>query len=355
MATPVIILIRNVNTRRTGFAVLYMFTASVVMNLATSLAWYRNPRELGSLPDVTHDLFPDVSGPVTHKLPYVGEVEFNWSEIMDNTLLLEFAATVIFMFNLKPYHRQAVIRRFFSMYGTLQFMRTCTVCLTSLPDAFPRCREITPIGDLSNGGSTWGAMWNDTATVQEIFIHAGLILIPVHPITCGDMIFSGHANTALLFALTWHTYYKFVPQAVNLTKTFVWMVSFFVAGLLCATRVHYTLDVVLSFYFTMTVWSSYHRLIIDCSLGRRFISVWVIDAWFIYPIVEFMETPLEGERKVPDFTGDTSELSLFDLQVLGIKLDNAEEERKLGRYRASSYSESEFISFLPKVRVEKND
>ena len=46
------------------------------------------------------------------------------------------------------------------VFGILEVMRTFTVLLTSLPDASPVCRRLTPIGDLSSGASTWSAMNN---------------------------------------------------------------------------------------------------------------------------------------------------------------------------------------------------
>ena len=65
---------------------------------------------------------------------------------------------------------------------------------------------------------------------------------------------------------------------------------------LLLSRVHYTIDVILSVYFSITVWSTYHRLSIDVALGRRFISVWIIDANLVYPAIEWLETPLEGKQ-----------------------------------------------------------
>ena len=161
-----------------------------------------------------------------------------------------------------------------------------------------------------------------------------MILIPVHPVTCGDMIFSGHSNTALCLALTWHTYYKWVPAQVNVIKTTVWCFALLACLLLVVTKVHYTLDVVLAVYFTVSVWSAYHRLAIEVNLGHRFISVWWVDAFLIYPVMEFLELPLEGETITPN-EKRRDEMNLFELQIMGMHLDDEDEIRiKKGRAAA---------------------
>ena len=54
---------------------------------------------------------------------------------------------------------------------------------------------------------------------------------------------------------------------------------------------HYSLDVVLALYFTVTVWSSYHRIANDVIIGHRFSAVWVFDALVVYPFIEWVEMP----------------------------------------------------------------
>lgn len=59
---PTLLAMHNIQTRRTAAAFLYMQCATVLMNFVTSIAWYRNPRELGILPDVGHDMVGEVRG-----------------------------------------------------------------------------------------------------------------------------------------------------------------------------------------------------------------------------------------------------------------------------------------------------
>ena len=239
------------------------------------------------------------------------------------------------------------------VYGTLNLMRTFTVLLTSLPDASPLCRELTPKGDISNGAWTWGAI-NNKPILWEIFIHTLMITIPVHPVTCGDMIFSGHSNTALCLALVWHTYYKWVPSDINLVKSSAWLIAFGAILGLIGTHVHYTIDVVLSVYFSITVWSAYHRLAIDVALGRRFISVWWIDANVIYPAMEWLETPLEKEE-IFEWTKERDEMNLFELQILEERLDGGHVKRWKRSQEVKKNRTPKRGNFSPDFFEEKKD
>lgn len=183
------------------------------------------------------------------------------------------------------------------------------------------------------------------SVIQEIVIHTLMITIPVHPVTCGDMVFSGHSNTALCLALVWHTYYKWVPGEINYVKSTVWIMAFGACFGLLLTKVHYTLDIALSIYFSITVWSAYHRLAIDVALGRRFISVFWIDAKILYPLLEWLEAPLEDEE-ILEWTKERGEMNLFELQMLGVATGYDTEEEKKRRTRSQEVAWSRTPSKL---------
>jgi len=316
---PTLLGVFSVQTRRTSLAFLYMQVCTVLMNFVTSIAWYRNPRELRNLPDVGHDLFPM---PKEHYSIF-GYGQFETSAVSDN-IILTLAVATVFKFGQRANFGD-IFRRFIFVYGTLELMRSCTVLLTSLPDASPACRKLTPMGDIWNGAHTWSAI-NTPSIWYEIMIHTLKILIPIHPVTCGDMVFSGHTNTACCLALVWHTYYKWVPGPVNLVKVLVWVAAMTAALMLIVCRVHYTLDVALAIFFSMTIWGSYHRFAVDVALGRRFISVWCVDQLICYPLVEYLELPLIGEaNKNGGVKVKREEMNLFDLQLVGILLDEEEQ------------------------------
>ena len=195
---PTLFYLKPVSTRRTAAAFLYFELCTLLMNISSSIAWYRNPRELGTLPDLGHDMIGTGDNPPEYYRIFGFDVASEG--ICDNLILTLAVMTVVFA-AYQP-NGSDIWRRFVMVYGTLNLMRTFTVLLTSLPDASPACRELTPIGDLPNGAWTFKAM-NSGPIMWEIFIHTLMITIPVHPVTCGDMIFSGHSNSALCLALVW--------------------------------------------------------------------------------------------------------------------------------------------------------
>ena len=73
------------------------------------------------------------------------------------------------------------------------------------------------------------------------------------------------------------------------------MITLFGLTAIVWVRMHYSLDVVLALYFTVTVWSSYHRIANDVNIGHRFSAVWVVDALIVYPAIEWIERPDDDE------------------------------------------------------------
>lgn len=74
-------------------------------------------------------------------------------------------------------------------------------------------------------------------------------------------------------------------------KVSIWVLTLFGLTSIVWVRMHYSLDVVLALYFTVTVWSSYHRIANDVRIGHRFSAVWIFDALIVYPFIEWVETP----------------------------------------------------------------
>ena len=113
--------------------------------------------------------------------------------------------------------------------------------------------------------------------------------------TCGDMIYSGHTMLFVLFALVWHTYYsENVFGFINYVKCAIWGYTIVSLLFIVGIHMHYTVDVALALYFTVTVWSSYHRIAEDVKFGRRcHVVQWFVDKYFIYPVVEWFERGFE--------------------------------------------------------------
>eukprot|EP00941_MAST-03F_sp_MAST-3F-sp1_P000298 g298.t1 len=280
--------------KRLAAAFLWAAFNAYVMSWMGALTWYRNPSKIERLPDIGHDFLPEWNGNLhleSSILPIIGPRLFGEKginitshdsvNIIMGVLML---CTAVFVLSLS--NRLVVAKRFFVIHGLLMAMRTCTIICTSLPDASPVCKERTP------GETKWENI--DFKLVTERWL--GMVAPGVTNttvLTCGDMVFSGHTVVMVLCAMTFHQYYKFVSSAVNPVKFSIWVLCFVGMGSIIATRFHYTLDVLLAFYFTITIWSLYHRLANDIVLGVRFTTIFLIDGVIVYPTLEW----LEGDSK----------------------------------------------------------
>ncbi|CAK4641380.1 unnamed protein product [Aphanomyces euteiches] len=272
------------NIRRTAASLVYFELATFCMCYSNSLAWFRNPKNLLPLPDLGHDILPLWKDVTVYDKVYPHEAH----KIPDIVMGILIGSTAIFAM-IHPL-RWKIIQRFFIIYGSLCIMRSVTVICTSLPDSAEKCRQMTPLGNLQSGAHGW-----EDITMRAVLVRSLKLLVPIGEVTCGDMVFSGHS-----MLMTWHTYYKWVPGSINYMKVSIWLITqIFGLVTIVWVRMHYTLDVVLALYFTVTVWSSYHRIANDVKIGHRFSMVWIFDALVIYPCIEWIECPEDDEVEPP--------------------------------------------------------
>lgn len=228
------------------------------------------------------------SDPVQGWSPLIvsGTASIETANVIDAILGILSASTLVFVIS-RPY-RWLILRRFLVIYGSLALLRAFTVFSTQLPDSAARCREITP-----------SAQTLSKIDYYSVVERAMDLVIPIEPLTCGDMVFSGHTMMMMLHGLTWHTYYKVVPGtlAINRVKVMVWLLIFTGMILIVLSRMHYTLDVLLAAYLALTVWNAYHRCADDVIIGHRFHSVWLLDGLLIYPFIQWLEAPHLGEAR----------------------------------------------------------
>eukprot|EP01138_Halocafeteria_seosinensis_P011997 gb/GECG01012261.1/.p1 GENE.gb/GECG01012261.1/~~gb/GECG01012261.1/.p1 ORF type:complete len:517 (+),score=26.52 gb/GECG01012261.1/:1-1551(+) len=286
--------------RRVAASLLYFFWTLFAMCLANSIAWFRNPKFAFSLPDVMHEFVAPVEYiyvPMFGLRSKTGMAEegsrldvtiaqIDAGSVIDAILGILSVSTLIFVFS-RPY-RWLILRRFLVIYGSLALLRAFTVFATQLPDSAAKCRAITP-----------SAKSFDSIDYYSVVERAMDLVIPIEPLTCGDMIFSGHTMMMMLHGLTWHTYYKVVPGTlvINRVKLMVWLLIFTGMVLIVLSRMHYTLDVLLAAYLALTIWNAYHRCADDVIIGHRFHSVWLLDGLLIYPCIQWLEAPHLGEAR----------------------------------------------------------
>jgi len=279
--------------RRVFAAGLFAFFSVSIMAISSAVAWYRNPKHAGHLPDVLHEAVPYVEEIHIPFTSYISADGKPWSvgglelaEVMLSVVVFTTAGWA-----LTQRWRWLVLRRACIVYGTLALLRTVTILVTAVPDASPRCSGSTP-GTFVLSELPWRA-----AFARGLAIIVGHLSDPCR--SAGDMVFSGHSMVLVLCGMVWHAYYRTKPGTftINPVKTTVWVLVGCTLFLIVVTRLHYTLDVLLAVYFAITLFNAYHRLADDVLVGHRFMAVWIFDGLVIYPLVEWIEAPHLGEAQ----------------------------------------------------------
>ncbi|KAG0332480.1 hypothetical protein BG004_001256 [Podila humilis] len=133
--------------------------------------------------------------------------------------------------------RCIVLRRVFWVVGTLSVYRALTLSVTTLPTPKQGCSPATKKG-------FWDMFW------------IALQMIPGTVQACTDDIFSGHTTFMVTCAIQWRLYCK-NKWVTYFSYIYITVGLYFVI----ATRLHYTVDVVLAVFITYSVWSLYIAMI----------------------------------------------------------------------------------------------
>ncbi|CAI5713150.1 unnamed protein product [Hyaloperonospora brassicae] len=251
---------------RLAFSLSIFAIASYLNTLAAVIAGWRTPNvvimdltkertDLKTLPDLGHDLFKFVMTKIYGQTTYI-----EWFDLPDEFLAAVGTLTSL-IFILHP-RRLLIIRRFCFIFAIINLMRACCVAVTSLPDASPMC--ISQF-DTDRGN------YKSLPIFPKAFFRAWKVLIrPSQHITCGDMIFSGHAVFLILCCMFAGTYCVRSELNTPFTRRFpcvLWMIRYYTYVMsafgifaIVGTRLHYTLDVLIAIYITMQVWLTYHWL-----------------------------------------------------------------------------------------------
>ena len=179
------------------------------------------------------------------------------------------------------YCRFILMRRFFSISGTIFLLRCVTMLITSLSvpgkhlDCAPR-----PYGDIRN------KLYN------AYLIWSGLGMSVQGVRTCGDYMFSGHtvSLTLLNFFIT-----EYTSRRIYFLHTVTWIFNVFGVFFILAAHEHYSIDVFVAFYISSRLFLYYHTLANNKSnwsvnVGQK--------AWFYFPLFYFFESKIDG--KVPN-------------------------------------------------------
>jgi hypothetical protein len=126
-----------------------------------------------------------------------------------------------------------VVRRILIVLGTMYLLRAFTVSLTVLPNPFVECHSER----------------------EDNVLYNAALVITSQRVTCGDVFFSGHTIIFTLSLCTWLTY---APRRFTILKFLATVFNVWSMWILVAAKFHYTIDVLISFLLTSSLWHFYH-------------------------------------------------------------------------------------------------
>lgn len=246
---------------KTVIAMLYFFSVTALTSVVMVVVHDRVPsmETYPPLPDIFLDNVPHI--------PWA----FAMCELTGLFLFLIWIGILVF-----HRHRFILLRRQFSLFGSVFLLRCITMLITSLsvPGKHLECRA-------RNSGDTWQKM-------KQAFIiwqGGGMLIQGVR--TCGDYMFSGHTTvlTLLNFFIT-----EYSPRSYYYLHTFSWVCNLFGIFFILAAHEHYSIDVFVAFYISTRLFLYYHTLANNRALMQmdsKRTRIW-------FPLFYFFESGVDG-------------------------------------------------------------
>ncbi|XP_025078256.1 sphingomyelin synthase-related protein 1-like isoform X2 [Pomacea canaliculata] len=226
---------------------------------------------------IVHDRVPDMQKypPLPDlfldNMPYVPWA-FEACELVGTTLAIIWFVVLIF-----HKHRFILLRRMFSLLGTIFLLRCVTMLITSMS---------VPGQHLQCVGKRYGDMWSRIQRTFDIWCRLGMSIQGVK--SCGDYMFSGHTSiiTILNFFIT-----EYTPASEMYYLHMVsWVLNVFGIFFILAAHEHYSIDVFIAFYITSRLFMYYHTLANNRSLMQQDANRTRV--WF--PLFSFFESRCDG-------------------------------------------------------------
>ncbi|KRX38976.1 Sphingomyelin synthase-related protein 1 [Trichinella murrelli] len=187
-------------------------------------------------------------------------------------------------------HRLVLMRRCFSLLGTVFMLRCVTMMITSLsvPGQHLECQaRVTD--------------WNmKISHAFKIWYGLGMSLLNVR--TCGDYMFSGHTTVVTMLN---HFITEYTPDNWRLLHTMSWVANLFAIFFILAAHEHYSLDVFVAFYISSRLFLYYHSLAYHASAISAADSrtrIWFPLFWFFESGGNVGRVPNEYEWPFPSAT-----------------------------------------------------
>ncbi|GMH99599.1 hypothetical protein TrST_g10788 [Triparma strigata] len=186
--------------------------------------------------------------PEAQKRPLPDVVHDNFAFYENHTYLKEWPLVILYVIVIfgfilphdvlshprKNYRRHTSLIHFFETRIVLEFIRSCTVFLTSTSD---------PLG--------LSCVDVESSTIENIYTHWTFA-------RCGDNIYSGHVGQLLSLVFFIQTY---IIQGNSLLKTILlWTTAILLSFYVIVSRLHYTVDVVLAWFLVSSVWVAWYTV-----------------------------------------------------------------------------------------------
>uniref|UniRef100_A0A183FHN8 PAP2_C domain-containing protein n=1 Tax=Heligmosomoides polygyrus TaxID=6339 RepID=A0A183FHN8_HELPZ len=141
-------------------------------------------------------------------------------------------------------HRVVIMRRMFSLVGTVFLLRCITMLITSLsvPGVHLECRA-----------KSYGTPMDKLMQAFHIWSRLGMSIQGVR--TCGDYMFSGHTTAITLLN---HFITEYTPPSWTFLHTATWVMNLFGVFFILAGHEHYSIDVFIAFYISSRMFLYYH-------------------------------------------------------------------------------------------------
>ncbi|XP_054717592.1 sphingomyelin synthase-related protein 1-like [Uloborus diversus] len=246
---------------KTAVGMVYFFSVTWITAIVMVIVHDRVP-DMQTYPPLP-DIFLD-------NIPYMPWA-FSMCELTGIILFLIWMAILFF-----HKHRFILLRRMFSLFGSVFLLRCITMIITSLS---------VPGKHLECKARSYGAWSDKIRTAFFIWLGGGMSIQGVR--TCGDYMFSGHtvALTLLNFFIT-----EYTPRSMYYLHTFTWVLNIFGVFFILAGHEHYSIDVFIAFYISTRLFLYYHALANNRAFvrdDRRRTRIW-------FPLFYFFESGVEG-------------------------------------------------------------